>query len=439
MKKLLWVAALAMFAAFPAAANADGIAFAGTENAWTGVGSPGGRSHYVTMQLPKETVVTEVGPHGAILNYSSLRGHWGIPIVAFDGSKAGLSGDGKILVLAQPPIGQMRTVSRFPVLRTKNLRLLQTVVLQGSFSFDALSPDGRTLYLLEHVNRNDVAEYQVRAYDLNEDRLLPYVIRDHREEEVEMYGYPMSRVMSPDGRWAYTLYQGQHHSFVHALDTEARDAFCIDLPMDTPPEYVADSRLLLDPAATTLTVKSRSAGVLGMIDTKALEFRPPADESPTAVVPQGDEGLSWAAVGGALALLLLAVGVLLRKRLRPAPAVVADEGRDQSGEGDAGAHLDEQPRLVGSVYAGYEPTDGDPDTGGEGRQEEQNRGRLVPGPAEAHPEHVVGKRENGHNGSGEHAREELLRRGGSPRGDAHDRRRQPGREHLPRDLERVHD
>src|SRR5918996_1571083 len=295
MKKLLWAAALAALAAFPATATADGIAFAGTENARTGVTSPETGSHYATLSLPKRTVVTKIGPEGAILYYSSLRGQWGIPVVAFDGTKAGLSGDGRLLVLAQPPIGQMRKVSRFPVLSTKNLHPIHTIVLRGSFSFDALSPDGRTLYLIEHVNRNDVAEYQVRAYDLNERRLLPYVIRDHREEEVEMYGYPMSRVTSPDGRWAYTLYQGNHHSFVHALDTEARDAFCIDLPMDTPPEYVADSRLVLHPDAATLTVNSRSAGVLGLIDTKALEFRPPAEESPTAPLPGTDEGLPWAA------------------------------------------------------------------------------------------------------------------------------------------------
>ena len=431
MKKLLWAAALAALAAFPATATADGIAFAGTENARTGVTSPETGSHYATLSLPKRTVVTKIGPEGAILYYSSLRGQWGIPVVAFDGTKAGLSGDGRLLVLAQPPIGQMRKVSRFPVLSTKNLHPIHTIVLRGSFSFDALSPDGRTLYLIEHVNRNDVAEYQVRAYDLNERRLLPYVIRDHREEEVEMYGYPMSRVTSPDGRWAYTLYQGNHHSFVHALDTEARDAFCIDLPMDTPPEYVADSRLVLHPDAATLTVNSRSAGVLGLIDTKALEFRPPAEESPTAPLPGADEGLPWAAIGGGLGVLILAVALLRRKRLRPVAAVVADQGRDEPGEGNARPDLDQQPRLVGAVDAGDEPAHTNPDAGDERWKKKHDHRGVMPWTADPHPEYVVGKSENGHNGSREHAREELLRRGGGPRGDGHDRRRQPGREHQP--------
>ena len=34
---------------------------------------------------------------------------------------------------------------------------------------------------------------------------------------------------STDGRWAYTLYDGTEHPFVHALDTDRRTAVCIDL------------------------------------------------------------------------------------------------------------------------------------------------------------------------------------------------------------------
>lgn len=348
-------------------------------------------------------------------------------MVAFDGSKEGLSHDGKTLVLAQPPIGRMRRVSSFPVFSTKDLRRpIQTVVLQGSFSFDALSPDGSTLYLIEHVNRQDVSQYRVRAYDLESSRLLPKPIRDPKTGEI-MHGYPVSRSTSADGRWAYTLYQAEGHSFVHALDTVNRKAACIDLPADTPPEYVGDSRLVVGPSGD-LTVESRSGGVLAVIDTRKHELR---GSEETTVTAEAAGSIPWPGIGASLAALLAAAVFLVRRRLRPAPAVVADEGRDQPGEGEARAHLDEQPRLVGSVHARYEPADGDPEARREGRQEEHDHGRLVPGAAEAHPEHVVGKSENGHNGSGKHAREELLRRGGGPRGDTHDRRRQPGREHQP--------
>jgi hypothetical protein len=314
VRKLLWILSLAAIAAFPATARADGIAFSGVKDGGDGTASADGLLHYVTLPMPKQTVVTKVTAEGSVLKFRTLPGAWGIPMVAFDGSTGGLSAYGRILVLAQPPIGRMRHVSRFPVLETTNLRLVDLVTLEGSFSFDAISPDGSTLYLIEHVNRKDVAEYQVRAYDLAKDRLLPYVIRDHRSNQVEMYGYPISRATSSDGRWAYTLYQGSHHSFVHALDTEARKAVCVDLPMDTPPEYVADARLALGPGGQNLTVDSTVGGILAVIDTERLALRPRQSNRPAASA--GEEGFPWMLVVGALAVASLAASARVR-RLRP--------------------------------------------------------------------------------------------------------------------------
>ena len=424
MKKLLWAAALVALAAFPATATADGIAFAGTENARTGAGSPGTGTHYATLSLPRQTVVTKVGFNGSIISYRSLRGQWGIPIVAFDGSKGGVSHDGKVLVLAQPPIGRMRRVSSFAVLSTRGLEPLQTVVLRGSWSFDALSPDGKTLYLIEHVNRRDVSQYSVRAYDLEAKRLLPDPIRDPKTGEI-MHGYPVTRATSGDGRWVYTLYQAEHHSFVHALDTVNRQAACVDLPKGTPSEYVSDAKLSFGRQGN-LVVNSRSGGFLAVIDTTTHTLGLPAVERAGAA-----DGIPRLALGAGAATLLAVLAFFLRRRLRPVAAVIADEGRDQPGEGEARPDLDEQPRLIGPVYAGYEPAHGNPEAGDERWKKKHDHGRLVPRPADPHPQHVVGKSENGHNGSREHAREELLRRGSGPRGDGHDRRRQPGREHQP--------
>ena len=44
-----------------------------------------------------------------------------------------------------------------------------------------------------------------------------------------MGGMPLSRAVSPDGRFVYTLY-GAEEPFIHALDTVGRTAKCIDLP-----------------------------------------------------------------------------------------------------------------------------------------------------------------------------------------------------------------
>jgi hypothetical protein len=318
VRKLLWILSLTAIATFPATARADGIAFAGVKDGGSGTASLDGLLHYVTLGMPKQTVVTKVSAEGSVLRFRVLEGAWGIPMVAFDGSTGGLSASGRILILAQPPIGEMRQVSRFPVLETRNLNLIDLVTLKGSFSFDALSPNGSTLYLIEHVNRNDVAEYQVRAYDLTQDRLLPYVIRDHRSNQVEMYGYPISRATSGDGRWAYTLYQGSHHSFVHALDTVARKAVCIDLPMDTPPEYLVDARLVLGPNGENLTVDSHVGGILAVIDTKKLVLRPRLSNR-AAAAPE-DGRFPWLLAVGAFAIAFLVAG-LRGRRLRPAPTV----------------------------------------------------------------------------------------------------------------------
>jgi hypothetical protein len=318
VRKLLWILSLTAVAAFPATARADGIAFAGVKDGGDGTSSPNGLVHYVTLPMPKQTVVTKVSADGSVLKFRTLPGAWGIPLVAFDGSTGGLSAYGRILVLAQPPIGRMRHVSRFPVLETTHLRLVDLVTLEGSFSFDALSPDGATLYLIEHVNRKDVAEYQVRAYDLQQDRLLPYVIRDHRSNQVEMYGYPMSRATSADGRWVYTLYQGSHHSFVHALDTMARKAVCVDLPMDTPPEYVSDAHLVLGPGRRNLTVDSSVGGVVAVIDTEKLALRPQGSDRPAAA--PAEEAFPWLLLGGAFAIAFLAAS-FRAWRLRPEPAL----------------------------------------------------------------------------------------------------------------------
>ena len=418
MKKLLWAAALAALAFFPATARADGIAYAGTENARTGVATPTGGAHYATLSLPKQTVVTKIGWEGALLSYTALRGQWGIPIVAFDGSKGGLSHDGKVLVLAQPPIGQMRRVSKFAVLFTPRLRGAPRIVtLRGSWSYDALSPDGSTLYLIEHVNRQEVSQYRVRAYDLEQDRLLPDPIRDPKTGEI-MHGWPTSRATSADGRWVYTLYQADEHSFVHALDTVNRQAACVDLPKGTPPEYVGDARLYFGPAGN-LVVRSRTGGTLAVVDTNTHRLR-------VAEAAPRERSFLWLPLVGALAVAVaVAVATL---RLRSMSAVIADQRADEPREGDARADLEEEPALVASLNGHRQSANGDPDAGGESGEEEGDHGRVVPWAPPPAPQYVVAHHEGNGNGAGQHARQGLAR-SGRPHGDDDDGRRQPAREH----------
>jgi len=110
------------------------------------------------------------------------------------------------------------------------LKVRRLVTLQGDFSFDAIAPDGSWLYVIHYLSPTDPTRYRVQAFDLQHGRLLAKPIVDPKEPGDKMRGNPLSRAVSADGRWAYTLYDGGGGTpFVHALDTVARSAHCIDL------------------------------------------------------------------------------------------------------------------------------------------------------------------------------------------------------------------
>jgi hypothetical protein len=230
-----------------------------------------GELRYVAGHSRSETWVRALRGN-AVVAQRTLAGEWGIPAVTMDGVGGGLAPSGKTLVLVQQPDYQsLRRQSRFLVLSTASLKTVRTIVLKGEFGFDALSPDGRTLYLLQHTNRTDLVQYLVRAYDLRSNRLTAAVIVDKREPDEKMVGWPVARATSASGSWVYTLYQRQRgEPFVHALDANRRGAFCIDLPDETKVEW--DSSLTLSADESTLTVRTRR-GETATIDTRKLEVR----------------------------------------------------------------------------------------------------------------------------------------------------------------------
>lgn len=208
-------------------ARADGGPSPGLLDGGQGVQTDDGARRYVTLASEARTVVVDLR-EGAVVRHAEIRGAWGVPMVAFDGTTAGVTPDGRTLILSGT-IGVPR--STFALVGTHRLRLRETIALRGAFSFDAASPDGRTLFLIQHLGLA-ADRYRVRAYDVARRRLVGRVVSDPREKTAAMHGYPVTRATSSDGRWVYTLYhaQGDRHTFVHALDTVRRDARCIDLP-----------------------------------------------------------------------------------------------------------------------------------------------------------------------------------------------------------------
>jgi hypothetical protein len=243
-------------------ALADGVP-PGVVQGGGGALAPEAGVRYVTMAGDGRTVLAEVRTGGGqVRRWTFLPGSLGVPMITLGGATGGLSADGGTLVLEQVRTGlPVRARSRLVVVRTRTLRPAARISLRGDFSFDALSPDGRTLYLIEHRARGDASRYRVRAYDVPARRLLPGVIRDEDDPPSGMSGYPMARAEGPGGRWVFTLYQNPRGApFVHALDTVRRAAECIDLPWSARDD-VSGLRMVIDGHGSLAIVRERAVRV----------------------------------------------------------------------------------------------------------------------------------------------------------------------------------
>jgi hypothetical protein len=304
------IGAVALLANGPLAATsrADGLPATGVDVGASGVAEQSGVFRYVTLPVGGDTIVIRTAERGGqAMFWRRIGGRFTIPAVAYDRSAGGLSTDGQTLVLIRPRarFPQRRTVLAF--VDTPRLRA-RTVRLRGDFSFDAISPDGHWAYLIHYLSPRDPTRYEVRAYDLERRRLLAAPVVDPSEPGEAMGGSPLTREASPDGRWAYTLYDGRGKPFVHALDMVARRAVCVDLPRDIGRRVLASAAQALrlsygaDPDRLTLT----SGGTpIAQIDTRTFRVSEPATPRP----PQTGDGNSEL-FGGLLALALVTACVL---------------------------------------------------------------------------------------------------------------------------------
>lgn len=163
-----------------------------------------------------------------------LDGRFALPVVV-DGGTEGLSHDGSTLVL-QGPRSEANT--RFAVLDGRLAAPARFVDLKGDFSYDAISPDGSVLYLIEHLPPEGSDHYAVRALDVAAGRLRDGVIVDKRTPGEAMTGRPLARATSPDGAVVATLYlRASGEPFVHLLEAVDGWALCADLPHGAGPGW----------------------------------------------------------------------------------------------------------------------------------------------------------------------------------------------------------
>jgi hypothetical protein len=348
MAKRLGLAAL--LALVGVAVTAPGATAKGLTASVQGATGPGLPHRYVAIapnspykaswggESDRFTVVARIDKRGGrVGRWWYLPGRYSIPAAAFDDTAGGLSTDGSTLVLSRfswiyPPrttgLAVIHTERRplRPRGGDRPFPVIDDLHLPGSFSFDAISPDGSTIYLIEHLSPVFGGAYRVRALETKSGELLPQPIVDPAAPEERMEGVAISRATSPDGRWAYTLYSGYesrrshadraHEPFVHALDTVAGRAVCIDLPQLESQEDPFLLTLRTDRRGRRLVVLNRRPAMGGShslldIDTRSFEVRKP---NPVATASSGvGPWPAIAALSAIAAALLVWIGVRPRR------------------------------------------------------------------------------------------------------------------------------
>ncbi len=304
---LCFAVAVAALAIAPSA-FADGPIYVTQGGA--GVTSQNGAFHYVALPNGTgATLLVKIYTAGTeAYGTMTLPGSWGTALIGNGGEAGqGLSRDGRTLVL-ESTTGPLGSSSKFLVLDPTRWKVHKRITLPGSFTFDALSPDASRMYLIQYTASNDLTHYAVREYDLRTNRLLPGKVaaRDEDGDEKAMAGYALTRTMSANGRWVFTLYQKPSGKpFIHALDTVRGVAHCIDLPAN---RSLYNIGLSLRDGDRTLAAHWRSGRPWVNVAVGSWQISRPS----------ADAGFPWAWVGAGAgaALSVLAAGALVLWRRR---------------------------------------------------------------------------------------------------------------------------
>lgn len=224
------------------------------------------------------TKVEVTAPEGMAMPLQiPVAGAWRLPTIGLAHRPGGLSADGTMLVLeeaadAAPATPSSRT--RFALVRTGGSKAPRIVTLNGSFSYDALSPDGQWLYVIEHLPGADATHYQVRRVEVATGTLQDGIIVDKRNIGEQMNGYAVTQEAGRSG-WVYTLYRGADGAFIHALDTADGAAVCIDLPGTAKgdPQSSAGWSLVADPSGDWLYAADPTLRTVNAIDLSDFSVR----------------------------------------------------------------------------------------------------------------------------------------------------------------------
>ncbi len=240
------------------------------------VGVPDARwgSVLTTTRSGAGTIVRDAGLMADQSDAITIDGAWRLPTFASDPLPIGVSAGRSTIVLVEDGVKAGAKTTRFAVLGSPFAKAPRIVEIPGAFTYDAVSPDGSTIYVIEHLAAPPEGHYQVRAVDVASGVLKDGVIVDKTNVGEAMAGWPVAQLRREDGL-VLTLYRGAEHPFIHALDTVHGFAVCIDLPA-TPggsTDAALDWGLAASPDGGTVYAANASLGLVVDVDPAQLVVR----------------------------------------------------------------------------------------------------------------------------------------------------------------------
>jgi len=180
--------------------------------------------YYIVTQLSGGAQLKAIDPaSGRTIAQATIPASYSLPDIASQGPTAGISPNGQWLALTQKG-----TSTNFLVGSSSLTDSFKTIHVNGDFVFDALSNDGKSLYLIQKMT--DPNHYQVRLYDVAAGALMPQPVVDKREPNEPMNGIRGDSAADSTGNYVYTVYIRDGGPFIHALPLDEPIAWCVDLP-----------------------------------------------------------------------------------------------------------------------------------------------------------------------------------------------------------------
>ena len=253
------------------------------------VASPDGALYYALEGSSPTTLRWTDAKTGRSITQLTLPGEYSFANEA-GAAPTGFSPNGRWLVL----VGASGAESSFAVVDTSLVKLAAFAEIPGAFSYDAISDDGSSLYLIEKMTPDAAQQlpgvnaeygYRVRVYDVPAEKLSETLVVDvklaaqtngnNAETRIDgiMNGIYQSSVPSRDGRWNFSFYYNPGRGpFIHVLHLDSRSAFCIlDLPLVSGGfEKRLGWSLALTASGKTLFAVNGPLGLVSVIDATTL-------------------------------------------------------------------------------------------------------------------------------------------------------------------------